>query len=76
MMKTYFQHLSNAIKTMHYRYGVGDIQEIKQFGNGKVEIIAKGYGMKPHKRRGHVTGENFGKRTIKLYGHQMTVHIV
>ena len=75
-MKLYFQNISNVIKNMHYRYGIGDIREIKQFADGKIEIIAKGYGMKPHVRRGHVTGNTFGKRTIKLYGHQLTVYIV
>lgn len=65
-----------AIKVMHYRYGIGDIQEIRQYAAGKIEVTAKGYGMKPHTRRGTVSGETFGKRTIRLYGHQLTVTII
>lgn len=73
---TYFADVCAAIKVMHYRYGIGDIQEIRQFANGRIEVTAKGYGMKPHTRRGTVSGESFGKRTIRLYGHQLTVTII
>jgi hypothetical protein len=76
MMTTYFKQLEKAIKTMHYRHGVGDIQEIQQFADGRIAVIAKGYGMKPHVRRGTVTGQTFGKRTIRLYGQQLTVIII
>lgn len=76
MQTTYFAQLNNAIKVMHYRYGIGDIQEIRQYAAGKIEVTAKGYGMKPHTRRGTVSGETFGKRTIHLYGHRMTVNII
>lgn len=75
-MQTYFTQLNNAIKVMHYRYGIGDIQEIRQFADGRIKVVAKGYGMKPHTRRGTVSGESFGKRTIRLYGHQLTVTII
>ena len=72
----YFTNIYAAIKVMHYRYGIGDIQEIRQFADGRIEVTAKGYGMKPHTRRGTVSGESFGKRTIRLYGHRMTVNII
>ena len=75
-MKTYFKQLGDAIKTMHYRHGVGDIQEIRQFADGRIAVIAKGYGMKPHVRHGTVIGKTFGKRIIRLYGHQLTVVII
>lgn len=76
MQTSYFAQLNNAIKLMHYRHGVGDIQEIRQFADGRIEVTAKGYGMKPHTRRGTVSGETFGKRTIRLYGHRLTVTII
>lgn len=76
MQTPYFAQLNNVIKVMHYRYGIGDIQEIRQYADGKIEVVAKGYGMKPHTRRGTVSGETFGKRTIRLYGHRLTVTII
>lgn len=64
--------INNAIKQMHYRYGIGDIIEIRNYADGKIEIIAKGYGMKPHTRCGHLIQKGH-KTTIKIYSHQITI---
>lgn len=63
----------NAIKTMHYRYGKGDIQQIRQFADGTIELEACCYSAKPHVRRGHVVQKPGNRQTIYLYGHQMTI---
>jgi hypothetical protein len=75
-MAKYFADINAAIKTLHYQYGIGDITEIRQFADSKLEVTSKGYGLRPVTRKGTVSGETFGKRTIKLYGHQLTVTIV
>ena len=72
MRNTYYNDINNAIKTMHWRYGVGDIKQILRFADGRVEVIAQGFQMKPHKRRGRIVKSKTGQ-TIKLYGRQMTV---
>lgn len=72
----YFEAINGAIKTMHYKWGIGDIVEIKHFADGRIEVTAKCHGMKHHIRRGSITGEMFGKRTIKIYRHQMTITVI
>jgi len=52
---TTFHELHNALKCMHSRYGIGDVKEIRKFADGRVEVTAQGYGMKPHVRKGRVT---------------------
>lgn len=75
-MTRYFFLTGNAIRTLHYRYGKGDIQEIRQFVDGRIEVESCCYSDKPHVRRGHVIQKPGNRRTIYLYGHQMTVRIV
>jgi hypothetical protein len=71
----YYPDIDNAIRTMHYEYGIGDIQEIRYFADGAIEITSKGYGMKPHIRKGSIVKIGYRNR-IRLYGHQLTVTIV
>lgn len=72
-MKNYFENINNAISQLHYVYGVGDIKEIRQFSDGKLEIDAlKTSARKVHTRRGRIE-TNGVKRTIFIYGHQLTV---
>jgi hypothetical protein len=68
-MKNYFDDINDAITTMHYLYGIGDVKEIRRFADGRIEVIAQGYYMKSHVRRGRIVGG----RTIKMYGHQLTI---
>lgn len=75
-MATHFHDVTNAIKTMHYRYGIGDVKEVRIFADGRIEVHAKGYSMKPHIRRGRLTGWPNAKQTIRMYGHQMTIMVV
>jgi hypothetical protein len=37
-MTRYFFLTGNAIRTLHYRYGKGDIQKIRQFVDGRIEV--------------------------------------
>ena len=74
-MKRYFQDINSAIKILHNQFGVGDIQTIQRFADGRVEVEAKGYGMKPHKRKGRIVQSKTGQ-TVRMYGHQLTVVIV
>lgn len=75
-MKTTYSDITNALKIMHYNYGIGDIKEIRLFADGRIEIIAKGFNMKPHKRTGRMLPTKRAyTQTIKIYGHQRTVTI-
>ncbi len=69
--ETYFDYIKDAIETLHYRHGIGDIKEVRLYADGRVEVKAQGYGMKSHVRRGRIVGV----RTIKMYGHQLTITI-
>ena len=76
-MKTlYYQKLSNAIKMMHARHGVGDVIEIRRYGDGRLEIDAKPYGLALHTRKGSIVQKPNNRTQIRLYGHTMTVCIV
>lgn len=68
----YFHELANAIKAMHYHYGIGDVKEVRILGDGRIEVHAQGFQMKPHIRRGRLSGRTHEKQTIKMYGHQLT----
>jgi len=72
-MTTYYHDVMNAIKAMHYNYGIGDVKEIQIFADGRIEVHAQGYGMKPHIRRGRLRGWPDAKQTIRMYGHQKTI---
>ena len=74
-MGTYYQDINNAITTMHYNYGKGDITHIRRFADGRIEIDAKRTSCIPHTSRGHII-TNGAKSTIKIYGHQKTVTII
>jgi len=76
-MTHYFHDVNNAIKALHYRHGIGDIKEIMRFADGRIELTAQGFGMKPHTRKGRIViGKRAHTHTVKMYGHQMTVMIV
>lgn len=72
-MATYFRDVMNAIKTMHYRYGSGDVKEVWITGDGRIEVHAQGCGMKPRIWRGRLIGGPNAKQTIRMYGHQLTI---
>jgi len=74
-MKTYFSDINNAIKTMHYRYGIGDINEIRQFADGRIELATQGFGMSKRTARGRIQ-RNGNKSTVFIYRHQLTVTII
>lgn len=80
MRKTYFSTMAAAIKSMHANFGIGDVQEIRMFGDGAVQVISKPYSCAPITRRGHVRALSdyspFGKYQISMYGKRRIVHIV
>lgn len=76
-MKTYVESKDYLVKCLHYRYGVGDIREIGYYVDGRIEVVAQGYGMKPHTRRGRIiSNPKSGSCTVKMYGHQITGIVV
>lgn len=69
--------LNSLVKFLHNRHGVGDIQEIRRYADGRVEVEAKGYAMKPHTRKGRIiSNPKLGSYTVKMYGHQITGIVV
>lgn len=76
MSGPYFTSVFGMIKCLHYRAGVGDIVESRVFGNGRIEVTAKGCGMRPHHRRGRQIDLGKGRTRIHLYGKQLTAVIV
>lgn len=75
-MGPYFVSVFGMIKCLHYRAGVGDTIESRVFADGRIEVTAKGYGMRPHRRRGRQISLGGGKTRIHLYGKQITGVIV
>lgn len=75
-MTTYYHDVTNAIKAMHGRYGIGDAKEVRIFADGRIEVHAQGCFMKPHIRRGRLIGWPNAKQTIRMYGHQLTITVV
>jgi len=75
-MKIYYDDLHNAIKTLHYAYGKGDIVQIRQFADGVLEVEAKKTWCKNHVSKGHLTCMGNNKYRINLYRHQKTVTIL
>lgn len=61
---------------MHARYGVGDVTEIRQYGDGRLEIDAQPYGLTPHTRKGRIVQKPNNRTQVRLYGHTMTVCII
>ena len=61
-------NLIKAAKHLHCNYGIGDIDEVRIYASGRVEVYATGYGMRQHIRRGRVKGS-----TVLLYGHSKTI---
>ena len=76
MSVPYFTSVFSMIKCLHYRAGIGDIAESRVFGDGRIELIAKGYGMKPRRRRGRLVTLERGRVRVHLYGKQVTGVIV
>ena len=77
MKTTYINDLNYLIKCLHYRHGIGDIRQIQRFADGRVELVAQGYGMKPHTRRGRIiSNPKPGSYTVKMYRHQITGIVV
>ncbi len=73
----HFEKVENMISVLHYRHGIGDIKETRRYADGRIEIIAQGYGMRPHVRRGSIVYDvKTQKCTVKLYGRQLTAVIV
>ena len=73
MKPTYVNDINYLVKCLHWNYGVGDIKEIRRFADGRVEVEAQAFGMKPHTRVGRiVTSKTPGARTVKMYRHQLT----
>lgn len=75
-MALYFTSVFGMIKCLHYRAGIGDVAESRVFGDGRIELIAKGYGMKPHRRQGRLVTLGNGRVRVHLYGKQLTAVIV
>lgn len=75
-MSPYFTSVFSMIKCLHRRAGRGDIVESRVFGNGRIEVTAKGYGMKPHRRQGRLVTLGNGRVRVHLYGKQITGVIV
>jgi hypothetical protein len=61
--------LQEAARTLHANYGKGDIQEVRFYVDGRVEIHAKRTSCKPHIAKGRL----INRKTVKLYGHRLTV---
>jgi hypothetical protein len=61
--------LQEAARTLHANYGKGDIQEVRFYVDGRIEIHAKRTSCKPHIARGRLVN----RKTVKMYGRQLTV---
>lgn len=60
--------LQEAVQTLHANYGKGDIQEVRFYVDGRIEVHAQRIYCKPHIARGRLVN----RKTVKLYGHQLT----
>ncbi len=75
-MTNLFFSIENAIRTLHYHYGRGDLEYIQRFADGRIVIRSRCYSCKPHIRQGRIVQKPGNKQTIYLYGHQLTVRTV
>lgn len=71
-MARYFGLMSNAILAMHRKHGNGDVREIRQYADGKIEIVLSS----GNTTNGHIMQLPSGRSRIYLYGHSLTVQIV
>lgn len=79
-MTYYYHDINNAIKSLHARYGKGDILSIYHHDaisslKTKITVTAQRVSCKPHEVIGQLI-KNGNKTTIKIYRRQMTVKII